>query len=348
MATLRYITRQILSNTIKADNKLQVNNTRAVWLRYLNYSPIVYDESRNPAPFFFDQRIQTLLKTLTRVDFAKVFRKRKLGASKVSDPEYKFMTDEELQESIKKAARRANKLLQIPPAVSVHKPKDRIVAKDPALQGLESCRMVFTDITFGLKDCDRLIVVREPDGTLQEAEWELRYRMNQLYFPRKTRSLRTPKMFEDAYLETLLDRQEYEFILDAACVQFEPDDYKYQQVTSVTYQHINDKNGFDIVRSTRHFGALAFFLAWNKDIDNLLLDLIESSRIDEGNCLVELYCKIHGVPIESSSELEAIEEYIEKYSSKKSALQLAVQAYKELAKQNDELKKGIEVAHGIS
>lgn len=297
---------------------------------------------------FFNHTVQYLLKTLTRVDFTKVFRKRKLGAKRLEDPQYKFMTDEELQKSLEEAQERANQMLQIPPVVPVRKPKNRVFARDPALEGLEKSRMVFTDITFGTKDSERLVIVREPDGTLQEAEWELKQRMNQLYFPRKGRFIKTPRMFEDAYFTKLLDRQEYEFILDCACVQFEPDDPKYQHIVSITYQHVNDNNGFDILRSTRHFGALTFFLAWNKIIDNLLLDLIEMLHAEEGRCLIELYSKVHDIPLTSSGNLEVIEEYIEKYSNKKPSLQLAVQAYKDLAKQKEELEKGIQTAHGIS
>ena len=47
--------------------------------------------------------------------------------------------------------------------------------------------MVFTDISFGVHDRERLVVVREADGTLRQAEWEERDRVNQIYFPKKGR-----------------------------------------------------------------------------------------------------------------------------------------------------------------
>lgn len=108
--------------------------------------------------------------------------------------------------------------------------------------------MVFTDITYGLSDSERLIVVREPDGTLQEAEWSLRQRINQLYFPKNGKLVKAPRMFESQYLESLLDRQEYEYVLDRACIQFEPDDVEYQRVASITYQHVNESNKFELLR----------------------------------------------------------------------------------------------------
>ncbi|XP_018575709.1 28S ribosomal protein S22, mitochondrial [Anoplophora glabripennis] len=347
MAVLRHISRITLINNFKSESRLHINYPCGTCLRFLNYSAMEYDESKNPAPLFFDRTVQSLLKSLTRIDLAKVFRKRKLGGYKLEDPQYKFMTDEELQTSIKDAQERANKMLQIPPAVPKRTTTNRMFSSDPALEGLETCRMVFTDITFGIKNNERVIVVREPDGTLQEADWELRDRMNQLYFPRKGRHITPPRMFEDGYLKKLLDRHEYEFILDRACIQFEPDDPKYQHVVSITYQYINDNNDFDVLRSTRHFGALTFFLVWNKNIDNLLLDLIETLHVEEGHDLTKLYFKVHNVSLSSSSNLEAIEEYIEKYSNKKPPLQLAVQAYKDLIKQKEQLATGIQAAHGV-
>lgn len=279
---------------------------------------------------------------------SKVFRKRKLGDKVPADPEYQFMTDEQLEEAFQEAQKKADELLQIPPALAIHEPSSKVYSVDPALQGLETSRLVFTDITFGLKDTERLIVVREPDGTLKDAEWEVRNRVNQIYFPRKGRSIKAPRVFEDNYLEDLLKRKEYEFILDLACVHFEPNEKDYQRVTSITYQYLNDNHDFELLRSTRHFGALTFFLVWNRQIDNLLLDLIETSHIDEANNLLELYGKVHNMKYDSDGKLKAVRQFIEKDSTKKGALELAIQAYEDVQRQKEELEKGIKAAHGLS
>ena len=42
---------------------------------------------------------------------------------------------------------------------------------------------MFTDITYGVHDRERFIVVREPDGILRHAQGEERDRLNQIYFP---------------------------------------------------------------------------------------------------------------------------------------------------------------------
>lgn len=84
---------------------------------------------------FFNDEVQSLLKLLTRVDYNKVFRKRKLGKSNLSDPDYKFMTDAELKEALNEAKQKADELLQIPPVVKINDGNQRIISKDPALQG---------------------------------------------------------------------------------------------------------------------------------------------------------------------------------------------------------------------
>ncbi|KAJ8965845.1 hypothetical protein NQ317_000472 [Molorchus minor] len=250
------------------------------------------------------------------------------------------MTNEELQKEMEKARRKIDSMLQMPPVINVRKPINQIFSKDPALQGLETSRMVFTDITFGLYENQMALYGKQ--------NAKLKRRINQLYFPKTGRSIVPPRLFEDSYLESLLNRQEYEFILDSACMQFEPDDPDYQRVVSIVYQHINDNNNFEILRSTRHFGVLTFFLVWNKSIDNLLLDLIETAHIEEAGKLIELYYKVHNESVTSDSDLEKVDEYVRTFSNKKGALELSLQAYKDLARQREELEKGIKIAHGLN
>ncbi|EFA04432.1 small ribosomal subunit protein mS22 [Tribolium castaneum] len=344
MAAFRYFSKKLLSSTLKTDIRAPVSNNYVVCVRLLSYTPMPYDGNPDPGPIFIKKEVQTLLTTLTRVDLAKVYRKRKLGGRQLEQPVYKFMTDEQLQEALDEAKRKVDEILQIPPVVAVRKPRDKVVSRDPALQGLDSSNYIFTDISYGVPDSERIILVRDTEGTLRDADWATRDRINQMYFPVARRQVTPPKMFEDDKLDDLLKRGEYNFILDRACLQFEPNDEFYQKVCSVTYQHINENNKFEDIRSTRHFGSFAFFIAWHKMIDNLLLDLIESEHIDEANALVELYAQLHGEKFRGNS----IEEYIGKFSTKKAALELALQAYKNAAKQKHALEEGIKRAHGLN
>ncbi|KAF5287955.1 hypothetical protein FQA39_LY15593 [Lamprigera yunnana] len=336
-----------LMDALKRHSNLIIVNTRIH--RFLSYIPLEYGEERDPAPIFFHEEIQGILKSLTRVDLSRVFKKKKLGDTKLELPVYKFMTDEQLQESLELSKKRAQEVLQMPPVVQVRKPIDRVYVEDRALIGHNTNRMIFTDITFGVKDRNRLIVVRELDGMLRDANWKERDRMNQIYFPKNKQKLKVPKMFEDKYLQDLLGRKEYEFILNCACAQFEPDNEQYQKVTSLTYQHINDNNGFECLRSTRHFGPLIFYLSWFKNIDNLLLELIETAHIVDANRLLQLYKKIHetDLNITDVQSLDGIMDYVKQAAVNKSSLELAVQAYIELVKQRKQLDEGIHVAHGL-
>ena len=81
---------------------------------------------------------------------------------------------------------------------------DVVLERDPAIKGYDASPIVFTDITFGVHDRDRIIVVREPDGTLREASWEQRDRANQIYFPTEERKLDVPAMFEPEKLKDIL------------------------------------------------------------------------------------------------------------------------------------------------
>lgn len=258
------------------------------------------------------------------------------------------MTEEELQESVREAHNKANELLQIPPAVPVQLSDTKILSKDPALQGLDTSKFVFVDITFGTSDHERIITIRDLDGTLREADLETHQRMTQTYFPKPGKTIKPPRVFSDEYFENLLNQQEYEFVLDLACLQFEPFNSEYQRIISITFQHLNDNNGFEKLRSTRHFGALCFFLIWNKNIDNLLLDLIETLHVDEAHQLLELYSKINDITFEKDDYLKDIEDYIKKVAKTKGVLELALQAYKDVSLKKAELESGIKVAHGIS
>lgn len=295
----------------------------------------------DPAPVFLNQKVQSLLKVLTRKDLSKVFRKVRQGESVLEQPLYKFMTDEELQDALEDANKKSDDFLQMPPVLAARKPKNTVLSYDPALEGLETSPLVFTDISFGVPNSKRLIVVREPDGTLREANWEVRDRINQSYFPSPGREILCPKMFDGEYLNDLLAREEFIYILDRACAQFEPDDPKFQYVTSSTYEYINENLVFEKLRSTRHFGPLVFYLVWHDDIDNLLLELIETCHVEEAKSLLQLYSIVKKVEFGFTDTLDLLEEYVSKYSKKRGPLELALQTFKDL----EHKKKSVQIAN---
>nr|CAD7431529.1 unnamed protein product [Timema monikensis] len=151
-------------------------------------------------------------------------------------------------------------------------------------------------------------------------------------------------------IQLLLEQGEYEFILDRACVQFEPDDPEYHRVTQATYDHIDNCHKYETLRSTRHFGPFAFYLAWHRQIDNLILESIHTDRLDEAVALIQLFhilnpeSKSASVAY-SSQQVQFVQAYVKSDAVKKSMLELALQTFMELQKQRQEVEEGIQKAH---
>ncbi|EFN89057.1 28S ribosomal protein S22, mitochondrial [Harpegnathos saltator] len=264
------------------------------------------------------------------------------------------MTDEQLQEAINETQRKAEEYLQMPPVVKQRSNPTGLICEDPGLQNYNTSKFVFTDITYNLRDRERFVVVREPDGTLRHATWEERDRIVPIYFPSPGKEIQKPRMFEDEYLQNLLDRKEYEFILDRACVQFDPDNPDYQRVTREVYERINLEKHFDVLRSTRHFGPMVFHLVWTSNIDNLLCEMIENSRIKDAILLIRLYHKIHPTSDSAvercsadSDDTEFILHYARLDSPKRHTIEKLVHSYKELRREHRIVEEGIKKAHGI-
>ncbi|XP_043215563.1 28S ribosomal protein S22, mitochondrial-like [Amphibalanus amphitrite] len=324
--------------------------------------------SRDPSLYFFSSRVQELLFQLNDRQHDLVFKPRKLG-QKLDAPQYVFMTDEDLDKERRRIEQCLREKLQVPPVLGPRKPIERVLAKDPRLEGLHDSKLVCIDISPDLSDRKRMITVREPDGTLRTANWHERGRINQIFLPVDGRTVTMPKMFEEPHLTECLDREEYVSVLDRACVQFEPDDPDYIRVTSATYDHVDAARLYERLQSTRHFGALAFYLAWHRRIDNLLLYFIQLEKLDQAVKLIHLYRLLRsaepisdqtpptrqessqsdgfssssesGPESESSSsdsdsdsegvQLDIIRDYIENASVKRPVLELALQNFQHLS-----------------
>lgn len=299
---------------------------------------------------FINPKVQNLLQKLTGFDIDKIFAPVPVP---LNTPRYKFLTDEQLEQELQDSRRRARQKLQMPPVLRERKPCEKVLAKDPEIQGFMSSPYIFTDISFGYKDRERLVVVREPSGELRTAKWEERERMLQTYFTNKDKSFYMPKMFEPGHLQDVLDKQWYRFVLDRACIQFEPDDADYIRVTHATYDHINAKRGFHELRSTRHFGPMAFYLAVVGKVDNLLIDLLQREMIEDTGHLLRLFYHIHppadGTQVDENTEnIELIRFYTKNNSQKRSHMELALQTYLEIRSSREEAERNLASARGHS
>jgi len=272
---------------------------------------------------FFDSEVQDLLTRLTGLNYDKVFHLRKLGKDPVR-PVYQFMTAEELEEAREEINKKAMSKLAMPPVMEERSKASRVLETDELIAGFDVSKYVFTDISFGISDRSRIIVIRETDGTLRTANWDEQDRLNQLYYPREGRRHYVPEMFETEHLQTVLEPSKYEYILDRNCVQFEPDHPIYIKTCSTVYSHVNEHRNFDSLHSTRHYGPMVFNFCWNKQLDELLAHLIWNDRLDEAADAIKLYIKIHpdcklaSIDI-SGCSIEELIRHFAKYESLKAA-----------------------------
>ncbi|XP_070207274.1 small ribosomal subunit protein mS22-like isoform X2 [Littorina saxatilis] len=290
--------------------------------------------SRDPLPVFMKEEVQTLLRNMTGFDIVRVAGPQKVPLRK---PRYKLLTDEELEQYQQSAENRMKYRMQMAPFMKAREPIKEVLSLDPELQGLENNKYIFTDITFGVKDRQRFVVVREPDGTLRKASWEERDRINQIYSPVEGRQFRNPPMFEEENLEALLKNHKYVHVLDMACVQFEPDNPEYIRVTHRTFEAIDSAHSYEDLRSTRHFGSMAFYYVWYKKIDYLLMDMINRELVTDAGDLVRLYCITHPdsaiaqqLKTDTASDLiSVLKTFCSVEASHKGQLELAIQGYEE-------------------
>ncbi|XP_039952972.1 28S ribosomal protein S22, mitochondrial [Bactrocera tryoni] len=264
---------------------------------------LLYD--RDPQPQFTDPETQKLLQSMTQLQLEKIFQKTTVPDNSV---DYKLMTMDMLEDEFRKSIERAKKRLQMPPVVQMKKDERRIISKDSALSGFSDTKYVITDITYGLRQTERKVVVRQTDGTLEHAPMEITKRMHQLYFPLTGRSIRIPRMFEDEHLQRCLDEQKYLFILNRMVVQFDPFEPEFHTISSRVYQHINETKQFDVLRSTRHFGPMTFFFAWHRCIDDLLYDMVRRDYLQNAAELIALLYKLHDMEPNYKNILKQIDE----------------------------------------
>lgn len=288
--------------------------------------------SRDPLPIFLDKKVQTLLERITGFDLAKIFRPKKVPLQK---PRYQLLTTEQLEKEQAVAIEKGKAKLQMPPVMKASQLKPDLISDNPNLDQLNKCKFVFTDISLDIPHKKRLIVVREPDGKLRHASLNERCRLLQTYFPMEGRKVFTPKMFEEEFLEKLLEKGSYKYILDRACIQFEPDHPDYIRVTHRTYEHIRQKNAFDILRSTRHFGPMTFYYVWYKNAENLLVEMIQREQISDAADVVHLHNIIYPDSkcalkcAEINNHLELVKVFCGTECSQKDYLELALQSYED-------------------
>ncbi|NXF84634.1 RT22 protein, partial [Eubucco bourcierii] len=290
-------------------------------------------EGKTAKPSFTDEAVQTLLYKMTGLNLQKVFRPVKM---ELKPPKYKLMTEAQLEEATRKAIEEAKEKLAMPPVLKEREPIDDVLAEDKFLEGTESAKYVFTDLSYSVPHRERFIVVRETNGVLRKATWEERDRMIQLFFPKEGRRIIPPVLFKDENLVTVFQQDRHEDVLNRCIAQFEPDSPDYIRVHHRTYDDIEKHSKYDLLRSTRHFGGMVWYLVNRKQADDLLIDMIQRDLLDDATSLITLYHMLHP---ECPSAKEAkegniqgvdlIKVFAKTESKKEGYIQLALQAYEE-------------------
>nr|CAG4641935.1 EOG090X0AW0 [Eurycercus lamellatus] len=289
--------------------------------------------SRDPGELFFKDEVQSLLHRITGRDYDKIFRNKKIG-QQLEAPKYQLLTQEELDELMAVTEEKVKFNLKMPPLIKEREPVSNVLSNNPELKGFDTAKYVFIDVTLGVSNSKRPVVVRDPDGVLRQASWEERQKVCQIYFPTPGRQVHVPKMFDEEFLENCLSRGDYEFLLDRACAQFEPDDPNYIRVTRKTYDCVNKTAQYDTLRSTRHFGPLVLHLVLSKEIDDLLFNFISRKELGAAVDLVNLFHIVEsGATTQNMDDYQLIENFIQGHALKKSALELAWETFIEIEKQ---------------
>lgn len=282
---------------------------------------------QNIGRVFFNDEVQKMLKEITRYDDKHIFR-RHTGET-IKKPQMMFMTDEALAMAKQQAYENAKAEMQMPPVLEPNTEEPKILAHDEAITGYTKNRVVFVDITTRASHRNRFMTIREPNGLLRYPTLEERSRYTHMFYPGQGQ-IDIPKMFSGEHLEALLKRKEYVYVLDRACVQFEPDDPIYVQVNQRVFRRVNEKKDFEMLRSTRHFGPMCLRLAHDNQIDNLLAYMQSKEQLDDCVKLIKLYYMCHGYELESKFDnpRQVIEEYANNYSRQPHIFKLAMKSTK--------------------
>lgn len=288
----------------------------------------------NAKPQLSDPAVQDILTRITGFDVQKVFRPIK---QELERPTYKLMTDEQLEKAVIHAKDQAKKLLKMPPILPERKPINDVLSDDKMLKDFDTAKYVFTDITYDVPHRKRFIVVREPSGVLRKATWEERDRLIQVYFPKEGRKIIPPLIFKEENLKMVFSQDRHEDVLNLCLVQFEPDSSDYIKVHAATYEDIDKHGKYELLRSTRHFGGMAWYLVNARRVDGLLVDMLRRELLQDAVSLVSLFHMIH--PHSESAQEAASQQatgtdllkiYAQKESQRSGYIELAIQAHEQM------------------
>ncbi|XP_003383895.1 PREDICTED: 28S ribosomal protein S22, mitochondrial-like [Amphimedon queenslandica] len=277
---------------------------------------------------FDDERVQNYISLLNGRDFNKVFSLRKGEASL---PKFKLMNREMVKKAYFDTMKRCEERLKPPPVVEQRKDLGEEISTDPKLKDFDDSKWVFTDISMGIEDKDRYIVVREPSGTLRQATAFERDRLCQTYMPAPGRKIWLPTLLTKEELPYALKRVNVLHILDLVCAQCPPDSPDYIRVQETAYEYVRSQGLYSELYSTKHYGGLIWYLVQKDKLLGLIGFLVSKEKLGDVEILVKLYCLVHpDTATESIQELTG-EEMVKSFCEHKGYLTIL----DSLSKEND-------------
>nr|VZI06813.1 unnamed protein product [Spirometra erinaceieuropaei] len=267
---------------------------------------------------FLNPRVHSLLRKLVSQSDLALVHRPKFRTEKT--PSIKLLSDSELQAVKTFSKVLTAQKLQMPPVMNprVDNLEENIIVRDPNLCGLlpGNQKLVFVDIGLESTRRQRLMVIREADGTLRHANPSERDRLNQVYFPLPGRRLRVPSMLRTPNFEATLRSGRHEYILDRLLAQFEPDDPEYIRLCHAVYDdaeariwsYYNAENtggSFSTsadeteptkhvvtrLRYTRHYGPFALYvIASLGRPESLLQEALSHQAFDTAEHILHLTC----------------------------------------------------------
>ncbi|KRZ83276.1 Alpha-1,2-mannosyltransferase ALG9 [Trichinella sp. T8] len=310
-----------------------------LWRRTLSWAAGNIEVER----LFTAPEVQSLLKKLTDVVPEKLFSQRQISALK--RPVMKLMTENQLNRAYSFFDEKSRKLLSMPPMLTPASEAVAVLAKDADISCHDTSKFVFIDIEFGLKERERTVAVREPNGELRTASKSEKDRIIRAYYPKKYRSVKLPKVFQTPYLEEALSRNQHLFVLEWACVQFEPDDPNFVRVCKVVYDDLNSRELWWDLQSTRFYGPMVFYLCLNKIIDSLLMKFLREKRLEAACDLVSLYYLVHANERAAVQEKDIGKELLWNYAEKDSLVRTKLEDLLRLVTNDEKYMRRRNLAH---
>jgi len=240
-------------------------------------------------PDFIKPKVQDLLSDINEVLPERVFAP-KFGKNEEM-PQIRLLTDAQLKKEFDDKISEAKKILKMPPVMIERTEINEMISNDEILNGYEDFNVVFTDISEDLLEHERFVVVREPNGVLRKARWSERDRMMQTFYPKENRSNVKPFWSDD--LSIALSNHFHLNILEQIFCQFEPDSSEYIKLTQQVYEDLDKNQLYDLLRSSRFYGCMAFYFAKHTSIDGLLQFMINYNLLPNAISLVKLFAVIN-------------------------------------------------------